>query len=403
VIHSWWMRERLQLLLDGELSEARRVGVEEHLRRCPRCAAMYQGMAEGDRLLMAHNPCPTPITPPAAEALLARALVEARVSRGGPWRGMTILAWGFAALLIIAASGAAAWWRRPDQLAANDRPSPSRFAPQGVEGERASEIQSVADNCRHSRERTAASSRSKGASGPARHDVRRHERKRAPVAAGAATRPEPRRRRPQPSSRRLMATMPPQRLDQLPPPGTGDVTGTKARVWLDKSVVEPEDSRRSRRDEFFDEESCDREAVRLVNAALDGDGSAMLAVSAALDEWPAAAPEDSNSSPVAPRNLQRPDLSVAELPLFGPAVQPEAPVAEALSPRPELLVMVSTSPASSPVTVTVAPAETPGFAQAVACRPDAAGRDTWMQATTRTNANGTQTALVMLGDEAWDW
>jgi len=72
-------------------------------------------------------------------------------------------------------------------------------------------------------------------------------------------------------------------------------------------------------------------------------------------------------------------------------------------PAPQLLVLVTSEPAPSPLTVTVAPEDSPSYARAVALRPDAAGSLTWSQATASTDRDGTKLALVMLGSDPWQW
>src|SRR4051812_47078606 len=111
------MRERLQSYLDGELPERRRAGLAAHLERCVPCASQLHRMAVCDRLLVSHRLMPESLSPAASLALLERAMAEARAGRGGPSRGMTLLVWGFSALLVVAASGAAAWWRHPCRAA----------------------------------------------------------------------------------------------------------------------------------------------------------------------------------------------------------------------------------------------------------------------------------------------
>jgi hypothetical protein len=53
--------------------------------------------------------------------------------------------------------------------------------------------------------------------------------------------------------------------------------------------------------------------------------------------------------------------------------------------------------------VTDAPEGTSGYSRAIACRPDASGRTTWMEATASTEQEGVQTALLTLGEEVWHW
>src|SRR5262249_10909002 len=127
-IHSWWMRERLQSFLDGELPEARRAALAAHLEQCVPCASSLHRMAVCDRLLVSHRPIPRSLSPEASLALLERAMAEARAGRGGPSRGMTLLMWGCAGLLLIAASGAAAWWCRPDRAARSRDANAPRIA-----------------------------------------------------------------------------------------------------------------------------------------------------------------------------------------------------------------------------------------------------------------------------------
>src|SRR6266849_2991553 len=117
------MRKRLQSFLDGELSEARRAALADHLERCACCASVLHRMTVCDQLLVACHPVPGALTPAASLALLERAMAEARLTRGGTRHGTTLLAWGFAALLAIASSGAAALWCR------RDRSQPRRQAP----------------------------------------------------------------------------------------------------------------------------------------------------------------------------------------------------------------------------------------------------------------------------------
>ena len=41
-----WVQERLLLHLAGELDPQQRDGIDRHLERCPRCAAMAEALAE---------------------------------------------------------------------------------------------------------------------------------------------------------------------------------------------------------------------------------------------------------------------------------------------------------------------------------------------------------------------
>src|SRR5438445_3551108 len=109
------MREPLQSFLDGELSEARRAALAGHLEHCARCASALRRQAESDHLLLSLRPVPGALSHAASRAVLERALAEAGVGRGGPGRGMALLAWGFAVCLLIVVSGAAAWWCEPSQ------------------------------------------------------------------------------------------------------------------------------------------------------------------------------------------------------------------------------------------------------------------------------------------------
>src|SRR5205823_3995325 len=149
--------------------------------------------------------------------------------------------------------------------------------------------------------------------------------------------------------------------------------------------------------------TCDREAVRLVSAALDGDEGAVQRVVEALAEDRATGPDQSPSLVDSPPAVDEPAHDIVERPLPWKGEDPEARARQALVPSPQLLVMVATTPAPSPITVTAAPEDTPGYSRAIACRPDASGRPTWMQATASTEQSGTQMALVTLGDEVWDW
>ena len=80
-----------------------------------------------------------------------------------------------------------------------------------------------------------------------------------------------------------------------------------------------------------------------------------------------------------------------------PAAPPAAP------PTPRLLVLVTSGPAPSPLTVTEAPEDAPSYARAVALRPDAEGGATWTQATASNDGTGEKLAMVLLGGEPWPW
>ena len=411
MIHSWWMRERLQSLLDGELSEARRGAVAGHLEHCPRCATALQRMSEGDRLLVSNRPIPQTLSHAAAEALLERALAEARVGRGGPWRGMTLLAWGFAALLVIAASGAAAWWRRPDSAAMSDRTRSSRLARRDSDGAGTREIEAVTDHRPFNAGSGDPPSRKPLRPPAVQREQQRHERKSRPTRMAVPTGGEPRPRRSRAPKHRLIATVPSPWRDQLLYPASADDLRAVVGPGLRESAAvsgSPNDGRSAALDENvpdhqIDAKACDQAAVRLVSAALDGDDSAIRWVAEALDELPATGTEVSSPAINTSPDLREWERMTAEWPLPWEGEDPEEYAPPAFLPSPQLLVMVSNAPAPSPVTVTFAPEETPGYARAIACRPDAAGRDTWMQATATSKDNGTQTALVMLGDEVWDW
>src|SRR5687768_13015259 len=112
MIHRWRMRGPLQAYLDGEMPDATRGALTEHLRRCEACAAAARRLAETDQLLGGIRPTPHALMPAASRALLERALAEAGIHRGGPGRGFPLLAWGLAAALVAMGSGAAAWWYR---------------------------------------------------------------------------------------------------------------------------------------------------------------------------------------------------------------------------------------------------------------------------------------------------
>jgi hypothetical protein len=72
-------------------------------------------------------------------------------------------------------------------------------------------------------------------------------------------------------------------------------------------------------------------------------------------------------------------------------------------PAPQLLVLVTSSPAPSPLKVTEAPEDAPSYARAVALRPDAGGGATWTQATATSDGTDTKLALVMLGSNLRQW
>ena len=76
----------------------------------------------------------------------------------------------------------------------------------------------------------------------------------------------------------------------------------------------------------------------------------------------------------------------------------ETPLTE--RPPAQLLVMVSSAPSPSPISVTQAPEATPGYARSIAVRPDGSGGLTWTQATV-TSEEGLKLAQVTLGSENW--
>jgi anti-sigma factor RsiW len=69
----------------------------------------------------------------------------------------------------------------------------------------------------------------------------------------------------------------------------------------------------------------------------------------------------------------------------------------------QLLVLVSPEAAPSPVAVTCASAEAPGFARASAVRPDGSGGWLWTEATVQNECAGPERSLVILGSSAWPW
>jgi len=77
-----------------------------------------------------------------------------------------------------------------------------------------------------------------------------------------------------------------------------------------------------------------------------------------------------------------------------------AAVAGDLGPG-EMLVLVSSEPAPSSVTVTCASPEAPGFARASALRPDGNGGWLWTEATAQTACAGPEHSLLLLGESAW--
>jgi Putative zinc-finger len=69
----------------------------------------------------------------------------------------------------------------------------------------------------------------------------------------------------------------------------------------------------------------------------------------------------------------------------------------------QLLVLVSPERAPSPISVTCASAETPGFARASGVRPDGSGGWLWTEATVQNECAGPERSLVILGSSAWPW
>lgn len=407
MIHSWWMRERLQSYLDGELPEERRAALAAHLEQCVPCASSLHRMTVCDQLLVTHRPAPGALSPAASLALLERAMAEARAGRHRPGRGPTLLAWGFAALLAIAASRTAAWWTRPDTAAlraAANAPGGTNRQPEGVHRP----IRTVFGGD------TLMAGADPGASEkpPAKPQGGKRDPA-VPKPPSGARRPalppnEPRVPRSSSLRHRLIAdahssTSP--LLAAWKPFDTGSAGPVEMRFaspGSDLPAVEGSERFRKTTNDGW----CEREAVRLVNAALDGDAGAVNRVVEALAG-------DGENGPDA--DVLRPDRAeVADLP-GGPETllaewpqpwegdEPQNGGAEAPLAEPQLLVMVSTEPAHSPVTVTEAPADAPGYSRVIACRPDASGRDTWLQATASTEEKRTRTALVLLGEEVWEW
>jgi hypothetical protein len=411
VIHSWWMRERLQALLDGELTETRQAALVDHVGRCARCASVLHDLAECDQLLVSCRPVPGGMSPAASQALFERVMTEARVGRRGAGRGMTLLAWGFTTLLAIAASSAASWWYRPAPPAHSGWIPAPRVDNRDEESGSARALEAVVGNGPFTGD-VAADSRGKL---PPKAPVRgamQHPEKPAPHSPRVDGRSlEPRIRRPRHSRYQLIAEGDPPAyptlLDQAHS-GRGRSDTARVRATGESPMVSVEESLPVNAEgEWVDdpvaEQQCDYEAVRLVSAALDGDTGALQRVVEALVDDASVRPDPSGGLVESTEQAPGPELALNEWPLPWEGEDPESRPWEGGLSSPQLLVMVSCDPAPPAVVVTDAPEEMPGYARATTCRPDASGHDTWLQATALTDQKRTRTDLVMLGDEVWDW
>jgi hypothetical protein len=392
MIHRWRMQGALQSYLDDELSDAARAALARHLDRCASCAAGVRRLGEADALFAAARPTPPALMPPATQALLERALAEAATR--GPGRRWLMMTWSLAAGMAVVAAGCAAWWWRPAEAAGDHQALPGLASlPVGV----------VVANTDPRREETqvtvnagprrapAPSKRPPGPAASGRHPASNRRPTAPPASApanGTGSLQRPRRSMP---PRMRLAQSPRAALCRLPDEG-----------WWRKLTAEVEASETSAGE--LSEELSLREA-------LTGNPDREASSTQPPDDFPAseATAEAHGDAALLAENVP------GELPVEPPAVAagdslPASDAAPAMAqvtetprialPPGQLLVMVSTAPSPSPVTITQAPEATPGYARAMAVRPDGTGGMTWTQATV-TSEEGLKLAQVMLGGENW--
>jgi anti-sigma factor RsiW len=99
------IRDEVQAFHDGELPQARRAALAEHLARCSECTAERQRLQECDRLLADAWPEPEAFSPDSARDLLQRALAEAGARRREYRRQRARVAWRLAAAVFLLSMG----------------------------------------------------------------------------------------------------------------------------------------------------------------------------------------------------------------------------------------------------------------------------------------------------------
>jgi hypothetical protein len=407
MIHEWRMRSRLQSFKDGELSPASRIALAQHLTECPACTAAVHRLTEMDHLLLRGCPTPPPLPTAVTHAMWERALAESRRFPGGPGRGWPLLAWGLTAGLVVAATGAAAWWNlgTPPGAPGAGRSGTAPAAVVAARDYRSGEEETLATSYRYLRRpQSPPRRRSPGDStGEPRSNQEKPTAPRtdpnAPPAVPPGTGSGERPRRPRPPRYRLAQGPTPFRCEP------------RSAAWwgrLTEEVAASDASAAALRDEI-------RMSVRLAclpsSQPTIGDQLEVPSVQALQgDQQEVEQPFVQN--PVGPAPIVPMEVvpeAVPGGPGLGPVLDLWSPqtsgpgdvVAEAPAPM-QLLVMVSEAPDPSGITVTRCPASTPGFARAIALRPDGCGGVTWTQATV-TSEGGPKLALVMLGSDAHWW
>jgi hypothetical protein len=399
MIHEWRMRGALQSFLDDELSQTRRTTLSGHLEQCVTCAATVRRLAEADRLLADVRPGAPMLSPAAARALLDRALAEAGRGRSGG-RGTPFLAWGLAATLIVVASGAAAWrWRLFEATGGRRQALIGPSLPMAVAngslypaGEAIQPIRTPPRTAPAPRKRSSGetSTDRRASPRPPTGERRPVDPPAPPPAAGSSPGMRPRRSLP---PRLRVAARPGMTLCRLP--------GADWWAQLSSEIEASEQSSGALAQALQAQPATDPPPV---SAEPPGDSLTEPSVNSAGIEEPGSAPllaDNSNNALAStaalagdqdPPVTAEPGVETALLPGTSPTAAAPA----------ELLVLVTDLPAPSPVTVTQGPEAAPGYARAMAVRPDGSGGSTWTQATASSD-DGLELALVMLGDGARWW
>ncbi len=382
----------LQALWDGELPEARRAALTAHLEACDACAAALERISERDRRLVAARPTPPPLPPAASRALLERALAEAGVRRGHHGGNWLPLAWGFAAGFALLASGAClAWWTPLRPARDLHSGTPLAFVPRAQPGDAPSMTINSSPGPRMLEHGSPTPRVSPPQTHPHLAKPRPAKSDDRPMTAPVPAVPRlttPHRKRSarhrfvaaRPIAPRDSPTTHLTELAELPAPGTGEQVAMDSRfaqemtLAVDRAEMSSAEGGRPRQRQVV---SPSGQTTGAEEAMPGSEGT----------------PAATNPSPPGPQAGTPPGSAEGEQ--AGTAPHPSA------LPTPCLLVLVASSPAYSPVTVTEAPVSTPSYARAIAMQPDALGHLTWTQATASDDGTGQKLALIMLGSNPW--
>jgi putative zinc finger protein len=438
--------QRLHSFLDEELPASQHAALSAHLDQCARCAAALRRLKELDRLVVGVRPHPEALSHAASRALLDRALREAGTRRGGGRGGWLTLAWGFAAGMTLVASGIASQWSQRDTTVRHvgSLSRPAAMAPPGYTGVRSID---VAGNFEHGKLTDGTIDVPHPL--PPSADLRGGRTRKGPLLSspspsiggcplprsgksgegqGVGAGPAPAGL---PSELSRPRVSPNKRPEQKSPPaalrrplseprprrsGRRRYRLAAARLGGDAERANRPPQRRPTTGQPHREKKADDRLARLPVS-----GNVVLVPPEPYAEVPegglpseqevASLPE---GDPVVAGTLPPEEgptgwLMTAESPAdtgtasWTRSKDPTAGPQPVAAPPPQLLVLVTSEPAPSPLTVTVAPEDAPSYARAVALRQDAAGSLTWTQATASTDRDGTKLALVMLGGDPGQW